>query len=86
VGRKLGFTQLKAETTYSSINSGGVLRNEDYDSEADASDVLSAMQTVGLDPNSIESVWRTTAGILHLLNVKFSPDPQGNGCQIRQAL
>lgn len=78
VGKRLGIA-MKPEGHYKSINSGGVLRNEDYDSEADSDDVIASMRTVGLDAAAIQSAWKVTAGILHLLNLRFEQDESGTG-------
>lgn len=76
---------MKPESHYKSINSGGVLRNEDYDTEAESVDVISAMKTVGLDDAGILGAWKVTAGILHLLNLTFTKDDTGTGSVITSA-
>ena len=69
---------LQQDSSYSSLSSGKMLKNSDYDTKEDWDSVVSAMHTVGLSEELITSVWRVPAGVISLLNVKIVADGDGS--------
>ncbi|KAF5226190.1 hypothetical protein ECC02_000753 [Trypanosoma cruzi] len=71
---------LEHEKQYTSLSSGGTMNNSEYNSEKDFNDVCRAMSIVGMTDVELISVWRVTAAVMTLLNVRFLPEE--DGCSI----
>ncbi|ORC86402.1 putative myosin heavy chain [Trypanosoma theileri] len=68
---------LESEAQYISLSSGGTMNNSEYNSESDFNDVCHSMEKVGMTHKEITSVWRVTAAVMTLLNVRFLPEEEG---------
>jgi hypothetical protein len=73
---------LLQDAKYTSLSSGKTLKNADFDTLEDWNDVIGAMRTVGLDEAAITSVWKVSAGVITLLNVKIVSKATDGSCQI----
>ncbi|RNF23623.1 putative myosin heavy chain [Trypanosoma conorhini] len=68
------------EKEYASLSSGGTMNNSKYNTENDFNDVCEAMRLIGMTEVELTSVWRVTAAVMTLLNIRFLPE--GDGCSI----
>ncbi|RNE97295.1 putative myosin heavy chain [Trypanosoma rangeli] len=71
---------LEYEKEYASLYSGGIMNNTKYDTENDFDHVSKAMRLVGMTDGEIASVWRVTAAVTSLINIRFLPEE--HGCSI----
>ena len=71
---------LEDEKKYVSVNRGKMTANKEYDTEQEFEEVNGALTAMGVPADSIASVWRVVAGVLHFENIEFIPD--GEGCLI----
>ncbi|KAH9584274.1 Myosin head [Trypanosoma melophagium] len=62
---------------YTSLSSGGTISNSEYNTESDFNYVCQAMEKVGMTHKEVTSVWRVTAAVMTLLNVRFLPEEEG---------
>eukprot|EP00759_Apiculatamorpha_spiralis_P045940 PhF_6_TR42663/c0_g1_i6/m.64279 len=69
---------LEADTNYKNLTAGNQLDNPDFSTAADYQEVVDAMSGVGMTAQEVLSIWRTTAGIMSILNTEFDAKDQGS--------
>eukprot|EP01064_Diplonema_japonicum_P027952 TRINITY_DN418_c1_g1_i1.p1 TRINITY_DN418_c1_g1~~TRINITY_DN418_c1_g1_i1.p1 ORF type:complete len:1162 (+),score=207.27 TRINITY_DN418_c1_g1_i1:41-3526(+) len=77
-GRTYGATSCPSDTMFKSLNAGGCVTNNEFNSGEDFDEVCDSMKMVGIDEHSITGIWSTLAGVLHLSNISF--EKCGDGC------
>eukprot|EP01063_Lacrimia_lanifica_P007603 TRINITY_DN1488_c0_g5_i1.p1 TRINITY_DN1488_c0_g5~~TRINITY_DN1488_c0_g5_i1.p1 ORF type:complete len:1337 (+),score=510.48 TRINITY_DN1488_c0_g5_i1:201-4211(+) len=80
-GKPLGPTSLKSDKAFESINAGGVVNNNEFDSYEEFQEVSQSMMQVGIADREVAGIWAVLAGILHTLNIEF--EKKGEGCGIK---
>ncbi|ESL11997.1 myosin heavy chain [Trypanosoma rangeli SC58] len=71
------FLGLECEKEYVSLYSGSIMNNTKYNTENEFNDVSKAMRLVGMTEAEITSVWRVTAAVMTLINIRFLPEKYG---------
>jgi myosin I len=61
------------------VNQSACYRVDGIDDAKEYGDTVHAMNTIGVPQATQDALWRTVAGILHVGNVSFQEDGQGNG-------
>ncbi|KAJ9458468.1 Myosin-6 [Diplonema papillatum] len=77
-GKDAAGLQLESDQKFASITSGKTTSNKEFDSSEEYDEVCAALAEIGTPADTITSMWKVVAGILHLQNVTFAEDGEGS--------
>eukprot|EP01060_Flectonema_neradi_P036262 TRINITY_DN6929_c2_g1_i3.p1 TRINITY_DN6929_c2_g1~~TRINITY_DN6929_c2_g1_i3.p1 ORF type:complete len:1203 (+),score=274.30 TRINITY_DN6929_c2_g1_i3:110-3610(+) len=77
-GKDTASLKLTDQKDYRSVSAGKQWDNKEFNTSDEYDEVCTAMTTIGIDDENIASMWKTVAGILHILNVDFEADGEGS--------
>eukprot|EP01062_Namystynia_karyoxenos_P076481 TRINITY_DN7507_c0_g1_i2.p1 TRINITY_DN7507_c0_g1~~TRINITY_DN7507_c0_g1_i2.p1 ORF type:complete len:1566 (+),score=503.08 TRINITY_DN7507_c0_g1_i2:72-4700(+) len=70
--------KLGPDTSYRSLNAGQTVNNKDFDTIEEYQEVNQSLERIGLEPDLVQSMWRSVAGMLHILNLDFDAVGEGS--------
>eukprot|EP00756_Hemistasia_phaeocysticola_P030294 Hpha_TRINITY_DN16281_c3_g3::TRINITY_DN16281_c3_g3_i1::g.14852::m.14852/K10357/MYO5; myosin V len=69
--------QSKPES-YSNINAGKCLTNPEFDSAEEYDEVSASLRGIGIADDTVHSMWRVVAGVMHSQNIEFEAEGEGS--------